>query len=314
MAPVARQIESLRALGVQVDVLEVRGLPGLKYLQTLPSFWRKVGSADLVHAHFGYPGWIARLQVTRPLVVSFMGSDLLGVSDQQGRSRAYSRVVVQMNRLLARGIDAAIVKSEEMARVIAPVRAHVIPNGVDLELFRPLDMAEARAALGLRQDGRYVLFPGNPGNPRKGYPVAREAVSKASALLGESLEMVPLSRVTPDQVPLFMNACDAMLLTSFWEGSPNVVKEAMACNRPIVAVPVGDVTELLSGVHGCAVGPRDSDALARLLVDILAASPESDGRLAVVRKGLDLKSVAEKVTRVYEEVLGRRSGEARAAA
>jgi glycosyltransferase involved in cell wall biosynthesis len=308
LAPTVRQIESIRSLGVDVQVLEVRGVKRLKYLQRLPDLRSLAASVDLVHAHFGYCGWLARSQRTTPVVVSFMGDDLLGTPDVTGRTSAFSRCVVQADRWLARVVDAVIVKSAAMARIVAPVKAHVIPNGVDLNTFRPIDKRAAKAQLGLAEHTRYVLFPGWPEEPRKAFPLAQAVVNETARLIGEPLELLPLRRVESDKVPLYMNACDVMVLTSYLEGSPNVVKEAMACNLPMVSVPVGDVSELLAGVDGCAVRPRDVGELSTALVTVLRRAAPTNGRTAVEKKKLDLMSVALKVVDVYGDVLaGKRT-------
>jgi glycosyltransferase involved in cell wall biosynthesis len=303
MAPVARQIDSVRALGVDVDVLEIRGRRRVKYLQSLGSLRSLASSADLVHAHYGYCGWLARSQRSRPVVVSYMGDDLLGTPDATGRAGAFSRCVVQADRWLAHAVDAVIVKSAAMARIVEPVKAHVIPNGVDLNVFRPMDTGEARRLIGLAAGTRYVLFPGWPEEPRKGFPLARAVVQEAAGRTSEPLELIPLRGVPPDRVPLYMNACDAMVLTSFWEGSPNVVKEAMACNLPVVSVPVGDVLTLVGDVDGCAVRPREVDALATALLRVVKHPRRTNGRAALERKGLDLPSVARRIVNVYGDVL-----------
>ncbi len=306
MAPVVRQIESIRAHGAEVTVLEIRGVRRLKYLQRLGDLHSMTPSVDLIHAHYGYCGWLARSQFRKPIVVSFMGSDLLGTPNASGRVSLASRLVVQADRWLARAVDAVIVKSPGMAQVVAPVQAHVIPNGVDMEAFRPMEPREARRLLGWPEGMRYVMFPGDPTNARKAYPLARAAVKRAAPWIPEPVELFPLSGVAPEHVSVYMNACDAMLLTSFLEGSPNVVKEALACNLPVVSVPVGDVSDLLAGVGGCALCPRDPDALAGALVQILQEPHRTDGRIALQRKGLDLQSVAQEVISIYEAVLARR--------
>lgn len=305
MAPVARQIESLRALGAHVEVLEVRGVQKLKYLQSLPPLWSLARSVDLIHAHFGYCGWLARGHVRLPVVVSFMGDDLLGTTDSTGHVSAFSKLVVQIDRWMARTVDAVIVKSAEMARVVAPVKAHVIPNGVDLSVFRPMDPRAARSSLGLTDDTRYVLFPGRPDDANKGFALAQAVIGETASRMDEPLTLLPLQGVAHDAVPLYMNACDAMVLTSFSEGSPNVVKEAMACNLPLVSVPVGDVPTLLADVDGCAVSPRDVHCLAAALMTVLERGQRSDARMALERKGLDLGSVARRIVSVYDEVLTR---------
>jgi glycosyltransferase involved in cell wall biosynthesis len=302
MAAVERQIRSITALGIDVDVLEIRGRRRLKYFELLPELARRSKTIDLIHAHYGYCGWFARTNLRKPLVVSFMGSDLLGTATADGTVSPGSRIIVRLDQLLARIADAVIVKSPEMASTIASVRAHVIPNGVDLDTFTPIAREEARAELGW-SDRRRVLFPGCVEEARKGFSLARATVDRAAEQVEERIELVALCDVPAARVPWYMNACDAMLMTSFWEGSPNAVKEAMACNIPIVSVPVGDVAQLLEGVSGCAVCERDSEQLAHELARVISGGARSDGRDALRRKGLDLDTAAKRVRAVYDGVL-----------
>jgi len=307
MAPLARQIQSLRDLGVQVDVLEVKGMSKFKYLQTLPALYAQVASVDLVHAHYGYCGWLARSQTRKPVVVSFMGDDLLGTPNEQGRVDPFSKLVVQINRWFARTVDAVIVKSAEMAEQVKPVRAHVVPNGVDMQTFRPIDSQEARLRLGWPEGKRYVLFPDDPDNPRKQFSLAQAVVKRAAEEIKDPLELIALNQVPPDQVPFYMNGSDVMMMTSYIEGSPNVVKEALACNLPVVSVPVGDVPELLDGVMGYMVCPRDVELLAQALVGALSNGQDVNGRSVLKRKELDLESVGRRLIRIYADVLENRS-------
>jgi glycosyltransferase involved in cell wall biosynthesis len=276
MASVVHQIRSLRTLGLDVEVLEVRGRARVKYLHCLPRVRALAEHVDLIHGHFGFCGWLARSQFRRPVVISFMGDDVLGTPNDRGRCTRVSRLVVQINRLTASTVDAVIVKSAEMARVVEPVRAHVLPNGVDLDLFRPMEPGEARRLLRW-PEGQYILFPGDPDNPRKGFPLAQRSVSLASQQMGARLELVALKHVVLEQVPLYMNACEAMLMTSFIEGSPNAVKEALACNLPVISVAVGDVREQLAGVTRCAIVPRDAAGIAEALVRSLTSDQRDRG-------------------------------------
>ena len=200
-------------------------------------------------------------------------------------------------------VDAVIVKSPEMAEIIAPVPAHVVPNGVDLDQFQPQDREAVARSLGWPNDCHYVLFPGNPGDPRKGYSLAKTVIELAAPRVSERLELVALRKVDPELVPVYMNACNAMLMVSLLEGSPNVVKEAMACNLPIVSVPVGDVEILLADVPGTVVCPRDANALADALVDFLVNPPLVEGRAAILDRGLDLDSVANRIMNIYYNVV-----------
>jgi glycosyltransferase involved in cell wall biosynthesis len=308
MPPVLRQIESLRQIDIDVDVLPIEGAPVLKYLHALPAVVRRSRSADLVHGHYGYCGWLSRLQLGRPVVVSFMGDDLLGTPGWNGELSCFSKLVVRLNRRLAQLVDCVIVKSPEMAQVVAPVEARVVPNGVDMENFRPLERDVARRQLGWRLDARYVLFGGNPGNPRKAFPLAQEAVARAAAR-GGAIELEPLWGVRADEVPVLMSAADVLLLTSHVEGSPNVVKEAMSCRLPVVSVRVGDVKRLLEDVRASYVCGRDPDELATALGAALNGG-RTNGREALRAQGLDLPSVAQRLATIYGVVLQRRSREA----
>ena len=311
MAPAARQIESLRKLGLQIDVVDMRGIPKLKYLQVMPKIRRLARKVDLIHAHFGYCGWLARvapslLRGKPPLVMSFMGDDLLGTPrNVDGDLEWFSKVMVRANKSLAHKVDQVIVKSREMADVIAPAPSTIVPNGVDVDVFAPMDQQDARRQLNLPLDQKLVLFPGNPDDPRKGHRLASAAVKAASNELRQPIDLIPLWGVDPQQVSVYMNACDMMVMTSLIEGSPNVVKEAMSCNVPIVGVPVGDVAEMLEGVAGCAVCGRDSQEIGGRLAGWMTRPETCGGRQAIINRGLDLESVARRVVAVYEQALGR---------
>lgn len=311
MAPGARQIESIRQLGLAVDVVDMQGIPKLKYLLAMPRVRRLARNADLIHAHFGFCGWLGRLSTLLvrprpPLVVSFMGSDLLGSPrNPEGDLRWFSTIMVRANKILASKVKQVIVKSQQMADIIAPLPSTVIPNGVNTDTFRPMDRMMARRELDLPVDRKLVLFPGNPADPRKGHQLASVATDVAAQLIGQRVDLIPLWQVAPDQVALFMNACDVMTMTSLLEGSPNVVKEAMACNIPIVGVPVGDVEQLLDGVSGCQICQRDPEALGRAIVN--AFNPATIGsREALLERGLDSANVARRIVDVYERAIGRK--------
>ncbi len=311
MAPCARQIESLRAQGLSVDVVDVRGLPKLKYLQVLPRIRLLAQQADVVHAHFGYCGWLGRMALSfsgsrAPLVVSFMGDDLLGTPcNDAGDLTRFSRLMVRTNRVLARLASQVIVKSREMADVIAPTPSSVIPNGVDLNTFLPIGRESARQEMNLPPTRKVVLFPGDPSNPRKGHKLASAAVDVAARLLSRPIDLVPLWGVEPQRVSILMNACDVMLMTSLIEGSPNVVKEAMACNVPIIGVRVGDVAQMLENVSGCSVCERDPQEIGEQLAASLSHPSSVDGRELLLQRGLGLESIARRVIGVYERALDR---------
>jgi glycosyltransferase involved in cell wall biosynthesis len=311
MAPALRQMESLRRLGIEVIIQDMQGLPVVKYGPAIPRMWSRLKNVDLIHAHFGYCGWIGRMQSRKPLVVSFMGDDLLGTPGAGGKTTTFSRAMVGVNKRLSRWADEVIVKSREMADVIAPVACHIVPNGVDTESFRPIAKAEARQRLGLALDQTYLLFPGDPSNPRKGFSLAEAATREAEKLLGKKVEMLILWGKDPADVPYCMNACDAMWMTSLIEGSPNVVKEAMACNIPIAAVQVGDVAELLEGVVGYSVCQRDPRGLGAAMAHLINMPTEVSGREALFKMGLGIEQVAQRIVGIYRRALARTSVDSR---
>jgi glycosyltransferase involved in cell wall biosynthesis len=305
MAPVARQIESLRRLGLDIQVLELKGSRKVKYIPALWKIAAMVNRVDIVHAHFGYCGWIARSQFTKPVIVSFMGDDLLGTRNKSGKIKPLSKVPAYINKKIAGFVDGVIVKTPEMAQAIAPVKAHVVPNGVDIELFRPMPIAKARQKLNWDNDSHYVLFPGNPALPVKCFPLAQAGIEHASRILDAPINLIPLQGIKPEDVPIYMNACSAMVMVSHSEGSPNVVKEAMACNLPITSVPVGDTVEQLKSVDGYALVERDPQQIGAAIATIIRGKVVAKGRDAILKRGLDLTSVAYRIKTIYHETLNK---------
>ena len=233
-----------------------------------------------------------------------MGDDLLGTPyNDTGNLKKLSLIAVRCNQFMSSGYKRIIVKSSEMADILAPVPCEVVPNGVDIEAFQPIEREAACKALTIPSDGFHVLFPGNPKNPRKGYPLATAAIAIAEKTLGKPIRLLALSGVAIEQVPLYMNACHAMLMTSFIEGSPNVVKEAMATNLPIIGVPVGDVHQLLEGVENCSRCSRDPAEIGNALARTLLTNKRSTGRSAILARGLDLKSVSQRIASIYRQSL-----------
>jgi glycosyltransferase involved in cell wall biosynthesis len=293
----------VRAAGADVKVLQVTGARGVKYLSALRRLGQYADWADVIHAHYCYCGWLARLRFRKPVVVSFMGDDLLGTPNDVGNVGLVSKLIVHTSRWLAHTVDAVIVKSQEMADVIAPTICHVVPNGVDIEAFQPRDRRDVQRQLGWSTDRRYVLFPGNPACARKGFATAKAAFDRAASEFLQPVELVALWNVSMENVPLYMNACDAMLMTSYVEGSPNVVKEAMASDLPVISVPVGDVAQLIDGVPGYWMCPRQTDVLSHALVTSLAAENRVEGRAALLRQGLDLETVAGQILDIYDSIV-----------
>jgi glycosyltransferase involved in cell wall biosynthesis len=303
-----RQIESLRKLGVETEVFlfkNRRSLPGL--MRGGLALRRKAHdfNADLVHVHFGAAQCVVGvLFAGKPVVISFCGSDLLGNYDSTGKKTWSGRLSGMLSRVGAVGCRRAIAKTQELKKSLwlpwLRKKCDVIPNGVDLDLFRPMPQAEARAALGWDHKDPVVLFMDRKGAWVKDPVLAQAAYQEAKKMVGD-LRFFVIEHEPPDRMTYLYNAADALLLTSRHEGSNNTIKEALACNLPIVATDCGDTRERLNGVHSCYVCTRDPHDLGQRLFQIATTRERSDGRRYV--QELTLDKVAHRIKRTYEAVL-----------
>jgi teichuronic acid biosynthesis glycosyltransferase TuaC len=304
---IKRQVESLVEGGLRCDVLFVRGYrsPVAYPLAALRlATWSLFRGRHyrLVHAHGGEAELAATFYRCAPLLISYLGSDLLGAPRANATIPLRSRIRRAWLRQHARLAKRTITKSREMQAVLpAGVRARniVLPNGVDTDLFRPMDRIEARREVGWDPRARIALFVADPNVARKRYWLASSAVEHARRRL-PAIELQVASGVSPERIPLLMNAADCLLLTSSIEGSPNVVKEALMCNLPVVATPAGDVAELLEDVVPSYVCDASEASLSGALVDCLREPRRSNGRERSRR--LDARVVASALLALYRDL------------
>ena len=289
-----QQVEVLERNGVECTVVPV---PGGTRERTTADYVRFYGRVlrvssntdfDLVHANYGLTGPAALAQPHRPVVLSLWGSDLLG---------RYGTVSEQC----ARFADAVVVMSEEMASGLDRDYT-VVPHGIDTDRFSPAPQDEALAEVRWNPAADHVLFPYDPSREEKNYPRAERVVDRARETVDRLVELHAVSGVPHEQVPTYMNAADALLLTSEREGSPNSVKEALACNLPVVATPAGDVPSILDGADCSHVSDSD-EGLAAALADVLGSDRRPDGRERAREFGLE--RMGEGLLSVYDSVLDR---------
>jgi teichuronic acid biosynthesis glycosyltransferase TuaC len=300
---VQEQVDSLREAGVDVDVFAFDGKGSARnYLRAGLTLRRILSKKpyDLIHAHYGLTGAAALMQTGCPVVITFHGSDLLGEVGAQDQYTLAGEGKTIISRTAAFIAAQRIVVADLLKAKLWPKSAVTIPMGVDLSLFKPMPRYEARERLGFSHDKQIVLFVAHPDNHTKRFDIAQEAVR----LLQEArfnVELLPLYNVPHDQVPWYMNACDVLVLTSMHEASPCVIKEAMACNLPIVAVDVGDVAERIDGVQECFLCERTPQDVAAKLRQVLEAGYRSNSRRKIDE--LSLPSIARRVLTVYTTVL-----------
>ena len=303
---VRTQAMALQRAGVEIEVLVLSGrYRKLNYAKAILQLHSRLREKpiDLVHAHFGYVGMVTRTQTTVPLVVTYHGSDVLGRVNEQGTTTMLSKSLARMGCILGRFVDAVIVQSREMKEHFTGANVHVIPHEIDFDIFRLDGRDRARALLGLDPTRKYLLFAASPAVSVKRFPLAKAAVDHLRKE-HKGVELVVVHNEPQPRLALYMNACDALVFPSYQEGSPNVVKQAMACNLPIVATDVGDVRELIGNTDGCYVCSPDPVEFAMRLQQILSTARRTTGRDQVRR--FDSPLVTRRIVDIYEDVLKRR--------
>jgi glycosyltransferase involved in cell wall biosynthesis len=310
---VKRQVESLNRIGSTHEVLMIEGWRSRwNYAKAI---WRvrqalRSGRFDVVHAYYGLCGFVAAWQRMTPLVVSFCGSDLNPGFAGRDRAPLRSLLVLALGQFAAWRARTSLVRSEEMRSRLAlrSTRdgARILKSGVDLDLFKPGDRAEARARLGWPLEPRVVLFVcADPRLPAVKRPeLARSVVERVKKELPDA-ELRIVAGLDPSALPDYYNAADILLLTSATEGSPNVVKEALACNLPVVSTAVGDVPRMLAGAPNCHVTAARIEEMAARIVEVLRSGTRTRTRERMEAYSLERTSAA--LLEVYRVACARRN-------
>ena len=292
------QLDALERQGVECTRLRVPGSydpdsprSATDYARYYPKVLREsLGEYDLVHANYGLVAPFALAQPTRPVVLTLWGSDLMGECGWLER----------LSRFGAKHADSLVLPSERMAAEL-DVDHEIVPFGVDTDLFRPIPKTEARERLDWDDERRYVLFPYRPERPEKDYPRAARLVDRVDDdAVGGDVELVQVDGVDHETMPYYFNASDALLLTSKRESGPMVVKEAAACNVPVISTDVGFVDRVLDGVEASHVADADRELVGHL-ESVLEARQRSNGRR--VLDGLDVDEMGEHLVDVYRRAI-----------
>jgi glycosyltransferase involved in cell wall biosynthesis len=252
------QVRALSAIpDLELELFTFRSAGVSAYLSAARELRRRYGEErfDVVHAHFGLSAWPALAARGRIRGVTLHGTDL-----SHPRSRAITLAALPLLDLVGPVSDEL---SRRLPRRLVRGRLEVLPCGVATDRFHPIPRAQARRALGLDPYQRYLLFPSDPARPEKRYDRAQELAGR--------LPVLALREVEPEQVPLWVNAADAVLVPSEREGFGLAVLEALACDVPVLATPVGIAPDALSGLEGTLCAPFDAtvwrDALSRVLAE-----------------------------------------------
>ena len=287
--------QGVERLGVEADYFPIGGTYSRwNYVNAAAKFFMmslrgELDKYDIIHAHYGFHGVVARCQFRHPMVLSLMGSDV------------YRKWERQIARVLVHIVSAIIVPGAQMKALVDDYPAEVIPYGTDVDIFKPADQQTARTKLGLPKEKRLVLFPYNPARVYHKRPDIIEAAVKQIP----EAEMIVAYGKTSEQVAEYMNACDVLAMASSYEGSPGTIREALACNMPIVSVDVADVKMHISDVEGCYTCEREpNDMAAKLRLAFADSQRLAHGRERALPYSLEV--CAARTIEVYNRILEKR--------
>ncbi len=283
-------IEKLEDRSIATDCFMVKGKGISGYLKNLSLLKNKIQSfqPDLIHAHYGLSGLLSTLQNEVPVVTTFHGSDI-----NLSKIRPFSYLAHIRS-------DASIFVSRDLAAKIWAKKYHYIPCGVDFELFKPLSRSEAREYFGMEPDKKYILFSSYFDNGVKNYSLAEESIG---LLEDPDVHVLELKGYDRKEVALLMNAVNLCLMTSKSEGSPQFIKEAMACGTPVVSTDVGDVREMIEHTDGCYVCDSIPNNIAKSMKDAFEFTGRTNGREDI--RNMDSETITDQIIEVYNTILRR---------
>lgn len=289
---VTEQMEAICKAGCEVDSFGIIGSGMLGYLKNLPALKRKIKAfkPDIIHAHYGLSGLLSVLQRKVPTIITFHGSDIHWAG----------KLVRALSRLAMKGAVHCIFVSEQLHQLSGYKGENysIIPCGINMDFFMPLNKLQCRKELGWAEDGKYIIFAGAFSNVTKNYALAKEAVELLPGVV-----MIEMKGWTREQVVKVMNAGDCLLMTSFHEGSPMVVKEAMSCNRPVVSVDVADVANLIGDTQGCYIAAMNKEDVSAKILKALKHQGPTTGRGRMAKLGMNNDHIAKELISIYNKVL-----------
>ena len=289
---IKEQADSLSALGITYDTFLIKGSNASGYLRNFPRFKKQLAENryDVIHAHYGLSGLFANLQRKIPVITTFHGSDVWNRN-----VRFYSFMAHLMSK---KSIFVHPVLPRLLGYRSGSLSNFIVPCGVDMNTFSPIDKYEARKRLKLAFNKKYILFSSSFETNVKNAPLAFNALK---CLKGQVPELLELKGYGRNEVNFLLNAVDVVLVASFRETGPLIVKEAMACNCPIVSTDVGDVRAIIRDTEGCYITSFDPEDVAAKIKLALDFNKRTNGREKI--RHLDNRIIAEKIVEIYKSVL-----------
>ncbi|MBK0401917.1 glycosyltransferase family 4 protein [Adhaeribacter sp. BT258] len=303
---IKEQGESLKKVGIDVDYFPIvgKGLHGYFKASLELRKHLKVNQYDLIHAHFTHSGWSAVLASGRtPVVLSLMGSDAYGEYIGVNKVQLKSRANTLLTYLIQPFTKAIISKSQNIEDyVYLKHKSYIIPNGINKEKFKPAT-TDFRSELGLDPEKKQILFLGSRTNVRKNFALVKDALEHLNRTDVELINPYPVSH---EMIPKYLNAAHVLVVPSLMEGSPNVLKEAMACNCPIVSTDMGDAGWVFGNTEGCYLSsfkPQDFAEKIKQALEFSERKGRTEGEKRILDLGLDAETIAQRVKGIYQLAL-----------
>lgn len=264
----------------------IKSLKGIRHLI-------KEHSVDIIHIHHGLSGLflLFGIRPKQPVILTMHGGD---IQPEQGQ-----KINVAITHRVLKLVNFAITLNERMDGIVkryCPNTA-IIPCSINLNYFKPSDRKEERV--------KKIIFGSSPSREVKNYPLFAKTIDILKNKYNYQIETVLFDGISKEQVLQHYQNCDMLLLTSISEGSPGVIKEAMACNLKIVSTNVGDVAVNLKGVKNTAVSATHTpEELAGLCDKCFRNSISGiEGREKLIQLGLDDKSITDKLVSIYKKLI-----------
>lgn len=291
---VLEQVHALSQLGIEFDFYGISGKRMRGYFSNRSLLQKKIQAyqPNIIHAHYGLSGLLANLQRKIPVITTYHGSDIHS-----------SKKIFFLSKItmLLSAYNIFVSQSLYDIAKYSKKNCSILSCGIDLSVVKPINFYEARNRLGWDDSKVYILFSGSAYNAIKNYSMAKAATESI-----ENAELIELKGYTKEEVALLMSACNLQLTTSFRESGPLVVKEAMACNRPIVTTDVGDVREVIGNTEGCYITSFNLKECTEKIKKAIIFSQtrgSTNGRERIIKIGLDNSLIAKKITKIYNSVL-----------
>jgi teichuronic acid biosynthesis glycosyltransferase TuaC len=286
---IIEQVESLKKMDIHIEYFLIKGKGWTGYLKSLSKLKKKIKNKkfNLIHAHYGLSGLLATLQRKIPVIITFHGSDI-----NINKNYKWSFIA---SRLSSKNIF--VHKDQPKKLKVMLNEKDIIPCGINLKIFQPKDKVALRKKLNWDQKKVYILFSSSFDKPVKNVNLAYKSTQNV-----KNSELIELKNYTKIELSNLMNAADLLLVTSFSETGPLIVKEAIACNCPVVSTDVGDVKEIIVKRKNSFVtsyNPKEIEAVIKKVIKLKKPVPKDELTL----QEYDLNYAAQRIKVVYQECL-----------